>query len=67
MRRVHRNIGVHLDPLRPLLIRLDKKYVGVFIRHERSPFASLPIRDVKLPLCIKFDSNIYCKNFAHLA
>ena len=31
MRRAHRNIGVHLDPLRPLLIRLDKKYVGTFV------------------------------------
>jgi len=38
MRRAHRNIGVHLDPLRPLLIRLDKKYVGTFVQHARSPF-----------------------------
>ena len=37
MRRAHRNIGVHLDPLRPLLIRLDKKYVRPFVRHARSP------------------------------
>ena len=36
MRRAHRNIGVHLDPLRPLLIRLDKKYVGAFVWHAYS-------------------------------
>jgi hypothetical protein len=38
MRRAHRNIGVHLDPLRPLLIRLDKKYVRTFVQHACSPF-----------------------------
>ena len=38
MRCTHRNIGVHLDPLRPLLICLDKKYIGTFVRHARSPF-----------------------------
>ena len=35
MRSAHRNIWVHLDPLRSLLIGEDEQYVGAFVRHSK--------------------------------